>query len=91
MISAVRAPAAGAAASAAIVAVVPPSWLMPMTSPPLGGSSASSNAWAADRPAPGRPAAAPRLAQDLDDGQRRVLGRAAAGDDDGPAGATRWR
>jgi len=57
--SAVRAPAAAAAASARLVAAVPPSCDTPITSPPLGGSSASSNAWAATTdPAPlGIPAA----------------------------------
>ncbi len=57
VITAVLAPRSRAAAMAAIVAPVPPSWLMPITSPPAGGSSASSNAWALTGPLPGRPAA----------------------------------
>ena len=71
----------------AFVAAVPPSCETPMTRPAAGGSSDSSNAWLRRRPwRLGRPAAADRLAQDLGDGQRRVLGRAAAGDDDRLAG-----
>ena len=89
VMSAVRAPAARAAASAAFVAAVPPSWETPMTRPVAGGSSASSNACAAtDRAgARQRRSARDRLAQDLGDAERRVLRRAAAGDDDRLAGA----
>ena len=59
VISAVRAPAADAAASARFVAAVPPSCETPITSPPLGGSSASSNACADDDRARGRSASRP--------------------------------
>ena len=55
--TAIAAPRARAASIAAIVAAVPPSWLIPMTRPPDGGSCASSKAWAATGPQPGSPAA----------------------------------
>ena len=79
------------ARSAAIVAVVPPSWLTPMTSPPAAGPATARTPGPPTGPRPVRPAPRQRLAQDLGDAHRGMLGRAASGDDDRPSGATRSR
>ena len=82
---AVTAPAPRAASSARIVARVVPSCEMPMQMPPGRGSSAASSAWRAS----GRERAALPPSASVEqrrDGQRAVLGGAAARHDDRLAG-----
>ena len=80
--TAVDRPASRAARRAALVAVVPPSWLIPMTRPRVGGASDSSNACSARTAAFGKLGGVGGLAQDLGGGQCGMFGGAAAGDDD---------